>query len=421
MLPRTSVLLAVLLTLPVMLLAGCASRPDLAAVPPARIPVLAAFRTDPEVKTVADWTERRAPLLRQAFLDQVYGPLPPLGAAVVEQRQTLQVEDVGQAVVEQWRIRLGEGTAARRYHLILALPGNVSGPAPLIILELFCGNRAALPGRPKIVAENRDILPSPCRNPAVDPLAKLIFGRRINGPPIAEMTDKGYALAFFYPGEVAPDDPELGPSALAALQPGVAPERRGGALAVWSQMFGKSLDVLGADPRLDRTRVAIWGHSRHGKAALLAAAFDPRFAAVISHQSGRGGASLTHSPAGETVKQITDAYGYWFGAAFARQANAPSPDLDQHQLIALIAPRPVLLGNGMGDAWSDPAGAFRAAEAATPVYRLFGSAGLTTRDMETFDPRADLAFYSRGGGHGIRTEDWAAFEQFLDHALFARP
>ncbi len=420
MLLRAIGLLVALLFAPLLVLGGCASRPDLAAVPPARNPVLSAFGDDPAVTTADDWTRRRAPLLRQAFQDQVYGPLPALGAAVVEERQVLKVEDVGQAIIEQWRIRLGEGEAARRYHLILALPGKASGPAPLVILELFCGNRAALPGRPETVAENRDILPSPCRNPAVDPLARLIFGRRINGPPIAEMTDKGYALAFFYPGEVAPDDPELGPAALAALQPGAPPEKRGGALAVWSQLFGKSLDVLAVDPRLDPARVAIWGHSRHGKAALLAAAFDSRFAAVISHQSGRGGASLTHSPAGESVRQITDAYGYWFGAAFAKQAVAPSPDLDQHQLIALIAPRPVLLGNGMADTWSDPAGAFRAAEAATPVYRLLGSPGLTARDMEHFDPAADLSFYSRGGGHGVRTEDWAAFERFLGHALERR-
>jgi hypothetical protein len=417
MMSRATGLLVVLLVASLLALGGCVSRPDLSAVPQPGTSVLAAFGDDPAVTTASDWTARRAPLLRKAFQDQVYGPLPALGVAVVEQRQVLQVEDVGKAIIEQWRIRLGEGEAARRYHLILALPGRTTGPAPLVILELFCGNRAALPGRPESVVENRDILPSPCRNPAVDPLARLIFGRRINGPPIAEMTDKGYALAFFYPGEVAPDDPELGPAALAGLQPGVAPERRGGALAIWSQLFGKSLDVLAADARLDPSRVAIWGHSRHGKAALLAAAFDRRFAAVISHQSGRGGASLTRSPAGESVKQITDAYGYWFGSAFAKQAIVPSRDLDQHQLIALIAPRPVLLGNGLGDSWSDPAGAFRAAEAATPVYRLFGSPGLTVQSMEDFDPEADLSFYSRDGGHGVRTEDWLAFERFLDHAL----
>ncbi|MDH4385212.1 MAG: hypothetical protein QE280_07195, partial [Caulobacter sp.] len=109
MLLRATGLLVVLLFAPLLALGGCASQPDLAAVPPARNPALAAFGSDPAVTTAADWTRRRAPILRQAFQDQVYGPMPALGGAVVEQRQVLQVEDVGQAIIEQWRIRLGEG------------------------------------------------------------------------------------------------------------------------------------------------------------------------------------------------------------------------------------------------------------------------------------------------------------------------
>ncbi|MBX3479721.1 MAG: hypothetical protein KF842_04930 [Caulobacter sp.] len=401
-------------------LAACASPPDLAKAPVASPPVLGAFRGDAPVTTPAQWSERRVPLLRQAFLSEVYGERPDLGAAVVETRETLAVEDVGGATVEQWTVRLGQAEPARRFHVILALPRATDRPAPLIILELFCGNRAAVPGHPESVVENRDILPAPCRSTTLDPVAKMILGKRISGPDIATVTARGYAVAMFYPGEIVPDDPELAPAALAALQPDTPADRRGGALAVWSVMFSDAYDVLAADARIDAKRVAIWGHSRHGKAALLAAAFDPRFAAVIAHQSGRGGASLTHSTAGETVKQITDAYGFWFGAAYARQATSPSPDLDQHQLIALIAPRPVLLGSGMGDAWSDPAGAFRAAQGADAAYRLLGSPGFNATDMHDFRPGDGIVWWSRGGGHGVTTEDWDAFLQFLDKAMPAR-
>jgi hypothetical protein len=401
-------------------LAACASPPDLATTPAASPPVLGAFRGDPPVATAQDWSARRAPLLRQAFLDEVYGQRPDLGAAVVETRETLSIEDVGEATIQQWTVRLGEAKPARRFHIILALPKPSGKPAPLIILELFCGNRAAVPGHPESVIENRDILPAPCRSAAMDPIAKMILGKRINGPDIAKVTGQGYAIAMFYPGEVVPDDEELGPAALVALQPDTPADSRGGALAVWSVMFSSAYDVLTADKQIDPRRVAIWGHSRHGKAALLAAAFDPRFAAVIAHQSGRGGASLTRSSAGETVKQITEAYGFWFGAAYARQAGQPVLDLDQHQLIALIAPRPVLLGSGMGDGWSDPAGAFRAAEGADPAYRLLGSKGFRAGNMQDFRPSDGLVWWSRDGGHGVTTEDWLAFLQFLDKAMPAK-
>jgi hypothetical protein len=396
---------------------GCASPPDLARAPVATPPTLAAFGADPAVTTATDWTTRRAPLLRQAFQDQIYGRMPDLGAATIEKRENLSLEDVGGASVEQWTVRLGDGEPARRFHMIVAIPASARGPVPLVIAELFCGNRAALPGRPEAVFEDPAILPPECNNAAMKPLVKLIFGQRIDGPPVAEVTARGYAVAFFYPGEIVPDEKALAPAALATVQPEVPAAERAGALAVWAVMYSKALDVLALDPRIDAARVAAWGHSRHGKAALLAGAFDPRFAAIISHQSGRGGASLTRSSAGETVAQITRSYGYWFGAAYARQTGPVTLTIDQHQLVALIAPRPVLLGSGMGDGWSDPAGAFRAAQGADPVYRLLGSNGLTVSDMEQFDPAAGIAFYTRPGGHGVTTEDWQAFEQFLDVAL----
>lgn len=391
------------------MVAACASQPDLERVPQASPAVLAPWRGDGAVMSAADWTGRRAPLLREAFQDLVYGRMPDLPAAVVELREALPLEDVGAARIEQWVVRLGEGAGAPRFHILLALPPG-PGPAPLVIAELFCGLRAAAPGRPEAVFEDPDATPGVCRSDIADPLAQLVFGRRINGPPIVGLTDRGYAVAMIYPAEVVPDEGERAPAALARLQPDVPAERRAGALAVWAALFSRTLDVLEADSRIDAARTAFWGHSRHGKAALLAGAFDPRPAAVIAHQSGRGGASLTRSPAGETVAQITGSYGYWFSPAFRRAGAA---DIDQHMLIALNAPRPVLIGAGLGDGWSDPAGGFRAAQGADPVYRLMGSRGLTAQGLGDFDPEAGLVIWSRPGGHGVTTGDWQAFERFL--------
>jgi hypothetical protein len=399
------------------LLAACASPPDLATTAEASPPVLAAFRGDPPVTSADDWTSRRVPLLRTAFLDGIYGHPPALGAPVVEAREALTLEDVGDAIVEQWTVRLGDPALNRRFHMIVASPKGAT-QAPLIVMELFCGIRSAIPGRPEAVFEDKAVLPGPCRSQTLDPVIKVVLGKRISGPSIAEVTGAGYALAMFYAGEIVPDDPDLAPPALAALQPGVPADRRAGALAVWAGLYSTAFDALTTDPRFDPARVAAWGHSRYGKTALLAAALDPRFAAVISHQSGRGGASLSRSSAGETIQQITESYGYWFSPAYARSAGRYDADIDQHQLIALIAPRPVMLGSGLADTWSDPAGAFRAAQGATPAYRLFGSTGLTATQLKNdFRPADDLAWWTRGGGHGITTDDWDAFLKFLDAHL----
>lgn len=393
-------------------LAACASPPDLRKQPDATPPVLGAFRGDPPVVTPADWARRR-PLLRNALLDAVYGHPPDLGQATVEARESLVLPGADGMDMEQWTVKLGDGSNRRRFHMLVAAPKGVAH-APLIVMELFCSTRAAVKGRPASVFEDTAALPGPCRSHNLDAVLTVVLGKRIAGPDFELLARRGYAVALFYPGEVAPDDPDLGPPALAALQPEVPPDKRAGALAVWADLFSKAYDVLGADPRFDAGKIVAWGHSRHGKAALLAGALDPRFAAVIAHQSGRGGASLTRSVAGETLAQITTSYGFWFTPAYAGGVPA---DVDQHQLIALNAPRPVLLGTGAADGWSDPAGAFKAAKGADPAYRLLGASGFNAADLRDFRPEDGVVWWSRPLGHGVTTADWNAFLDFLDAHL----
>jgi hypothetical protein len=136
---------------------------------------------------------------------------------------------------------------------------------------------------------------------------------------------------------------------------------------------------------------------------------------VIAHQSGRGGASLTRSDEGETVAQMMEGYPLWFPPAYAERAADPA--MDQHQLLALIAPRPVLLGNASRDAWSDPHGAWQAARAADPAWRLYGVVGFAQNDMRTPNGEARLEFFTRKGLHGVYAADWRAFLAFLDAHL----
>ncbi len=380
--------------------------------PPARPPVLGKFGDDLAVVTAEDWSTRRAPLLRAAFQREIYGRMPPMIALVIEARTPVVTKAIGKdATAEQWTVRVGPDS---RFNMVLVTPKS-AGPHPVIVMQNFCGNRPAFSDRPESVALTLTAVMSACNSAWAGPPLAAVFGKHINGPPFKEVVARGYAVALFYAGDVVADVAADAPAGL-ALFAGDAPQgERAGAIAVWAALYSRAVDVLSADPRFDATRIAAWGHSRNGKAALLAAALDPRIAAVIAHQSGKGGATLTRSYAGESVKQITDAYPFWFDGAYARWSGREEEiPIDQHQLLALIAPRPVFLGAARRDKWSDPEGAYRAAEGADPVYELMGSRGLDQTSMRARNLEADLTFVLRSGRHGVTAADWRDFLSFLD-------
>lgn len=378
---------------------------------PAATPVvLGPFGDDPPVTTVADWEGRRAPLLRDAFAREVYGPMPPGLPAVVLARQSLDGERVSSgARVEQLTIGFGKAGDRGKVNVVLVAP---DGPVrALLVVQNFCGNALALHKRYDAV---RSLTPPPdmCDGMLKAP-ASLILGRWIDGPPLERVLERGYAVAIVYAADLVPDEAAASKPALSRLYgPGA---ETGGALAAWAWLYDALGAVLTREPGLEGAPVVAWGHSRNGKAALLAGAVFPRIAGVISHQSGRGGAALNRSPVGESIAQITDAYGFWFTpryAAFAGREDAMT--VDQHQLLALIAPRPVLLGAGDRDRWSDPAGAFRAAQGAAPVWRLYGRPGLDQTRLSEPDLTRPLASFMRKGAHGVTTQDWDHFLDWLD-------
>jgi hypothetical protein len=271
---------------------------------------LAALRSvaDPATVGAEDWSQRRAPVLRAAFQQQIYGELPALPASVVVQREPLALRNLARlgVGVEQWEVRLGE--SPHRFNMVVVIPRNAPAPLPTVVMEVFCGNRTALPGRPREVAAPLNPVMFICNMSFADPVMHGLLGRYINGPPIREVAGRGYALAILYPSDVVADRASLAEPTLEMI--GGTP--RAGALAVWAVLFSRAYDALIQDTRFDPHRIAIWGHSRHGKAALLAGAFDHRFAAIVAHQSGRFGAAPLTDGAGERRDQILANYGYWF-------------------------------------------------------------------------------------------------------------
>ena len=377
--------------------------------PPASPPVLGPFEGDPAVTTIADWETRRAPLLRAAFIDNLYGPLPPPLAEQVLTRTPLPGDGLPPGAKLQ-QLTIGFGQAGDRGRVNVLLVQGAAKPRALIVIQNFCGNAVALHNRYK-AAFSLDGTPRECRG-VMEDVSHIILGKYPHAPPLKLILDRGYAVAMVYAGDLVPDDPARAGPALRKLY-GEAPQ--GGALSAWAWLYSELGEALTREPGLQNAPVIAWGHSRNGKAALWAAANDAKIAGVIAHQSGRGGASLTRSSMGETVGGITRNYGFWFSSRYAdfagREGQIP---VDQHQLIALIAPRPVLIGAGDRDGWADPPGAFRAAQGASPVYQLYGKPAFTqTRLMEP-DLTKPLTFYMRHGTHGVTTQDWNVFLQFLD-------
>ena len=392
--------------------------------PAASPPVLAPFRSDPAVQTQQDWQNRRAPLLKARFQSEIYGAMPaPAGYEIVS-REVLQTPEKG-AIGTIERITIALKTAQtgpwKNGHpvvdLILMTPKG-KGPFPVIAGGTFCGNDVLLPKQQGMRTTNMP-LPQECGGGVPGFLVTAIFGQHANAPPWETLAEKGYAVASWHPGDVVPDVPLVAEPYLEALTPtGTPPAQRTGAIAAWSWTSSRMVDVLSADPRLDPSRVMLWGHSRHGKAALLAAAFDPRPAAVWALQSGTAGAALGRDDVGEPVADITASFPHWFAPSYRAYAGIPADlDIDQHQLIALIAPRPVLIGTGRRDQWGDPHGSFRALKGADPVYQLFGAPAFTQTKLREPDGIGVLAFYMRPGLHGIHTEDWDEALAFFDRTV----
>lgn len=367
---------------------------------------LAAFEGDAPIANSGEWVSRRAPLLRQAFLADIYGTLPRTSARAATRRTLDPAALDGAAQLDLVTLELDAQSSAHLYVALLTPMG--AGPFPAIILSDFCGLDRDIDAR----------LPAPswrperCRSELGRGLTQLSHGDAILRPPVRAMIARGYAVAVFFPGDVAPDDPVLFREAQ-VNRLGIGQD--GGAIADWASLYLSVFEALRLDPRLASTHVAFWGHSRYGKAALLAAALDDRVGAVVANQSGTYGATLARATRGESSAQIVTRFPHWFPTYLATAtASRDLDDLDQHLLLALLAPRPVLLGNAGLDRWSDPAAAFAAARAASDAYALFGSAGLAQPNMRKPDLGADIAFYIRPGGHGVRSSDWEMTLDFLD-------
>ncbi|MEO1028783.1 MAG: hypothetical protein AAFX02_06950 [Pseudomonadota bacterium] len=377
--------------------------------------------------SLSEWQQEIRPRLMEQLQDSIYGHVPVgLQSRILSKRVVDPTFLDKRAVLEEWQIEIFDDRgASRSFNLAIVLPSQSTGAAPIILAQSFCDNRLVL--KRTDLAGPLDGYPSPCISEKVRGSAianstfMYIMGEYIAAAPIEQYIKRGFAFANFYASDIVPDNAKRAPALLASFPGDETGERPMGAIAAWASSFSVALDHLEGDARIDATRTAIMGHSRHGKAALVASAWDTRIEAVISMQSGTGGASLNRQKAGESIHQITKTYPHWFAPSY-KEFSGHEADLpfDQHALLALSAPRRVMLTNGRRDVWSDPNGAFRSAIGANPVWQLFGYDGLKAEGLKDYRPEDDIAYFLRPGGHGVTRTDVAAILAFADDVFAQR-
>jgi hypothetical protein len=243
-------------------------------------------------------------------------------------------------------------------------------------------------------------------------------GVQLSRWPLELIISKGYAVATAYYGDLEPDHPEGWKTGIRSVLGPPTDQKSDNwqAIGVWAWGMSRMLDYLETDGSVDAKRAIALGHSRQGKAALWAGAQDARFAAVISNESGEGGAALARRVFGETIERINTSFPYWFCPQYRTYNNRPEAlPIDQHELLALIAPRPLYVASAQGDQWADPKGEFLSARQTDPVYKLYGKKGIGT---DTWPPihtpvGETVRYHIRAGEHDVKRYDW---EQFLDFA-----
>ncbi len=393
------------------------------------------------VTTTDQWNTLRRPELMEMFANTEYGRSPGRPA-----NMTFQVPDNnplalnGKATRKQVTIYFTGQTSGPKLDLLIYLPNKALypkavSPVPVFLGINFWGNEM-INADTGITLNTNWVASSDNYNPT---LASCVLnhvarttcrGSNSSQYPLDSLFAHGYGLATFARNDIDPDTTTTAAGAANAFKGGVYalyPELEGGrgdnftTIGAWAWGLSRAMDYLQTDTSVDSKRVMVFGWSRMGKTAVWAGAQDPRFAMVISDESGAGGVALTKRLFGEDVCRLVTHFPHWFAKNFnAYSNNETGLPFDQHELVAAIAPRPLYASSAQTDLNSDPKGEFLGVKAADPVYRLFGQDTLAAAAWPAYNQPVfggQTGYHVRTGAHDLTAYDWSQYLHFADLRL----
>ena len=376
------------------------------------LPAVLTMQNGASVTTEQEFAARRSEILA-LFEENVYGALPKTGYST-----SFQIEEEGEAldgkaIRRQIRVTVATEKGSSDAMLLLYLP-NTGDPSPVVVGLNFNGNHTVL--------DDPAILPS-CANGKDEETIAAERGKSAGRWSIAEAIERGYGVATAWCNDFAPDDAK----GYTGRVVGLFDEPEYKAVGAWAYGIHRCVDYLVQAPEVDAQRIADIGHSRLGKAAVWAGANDERIALVISNDSGNTGASLTRENHGETLKSINAMFPHWFCTRYQQYgADADALPVDQHLLLACIAPRRLYVASADGDLWADPQGAWNGFMASRPAFALYGVATppdgcLADGETQPHDGMSvwseAMGYHSRAGWHNVTPEDWAYYLDYMDRYL----
>jgi len=386
---------------------------DEAKVPAYKLPDVLVFNDGTRVVTKKDWVKRRSEIY-SIFEKEVFGVVPEWKGHV---KSTVVSQKVGalDGIAKRKEVRLDFINGDRKVSVtvLIYLPRN-STNAPVFLSYNFEGNHTTTM-EPDVLIPDSWVNNNKVFRIADNRANEKGRGSAASRWPMKEIVSRGFGVATVYYGDVYPDFEEGFKDGIQQLFDSKRDSTSWGSIAAWSWGLSRIMDYLETDKEVNAKRVIVMGHSRLGKTSLWAGASDQRFAMVVSNNSGCGGAALSMRKFGETVGQINAAFPYWFCDNYKKYNEKEElMPVDQHELLALIAPRPVYVASAEEDLWADPRGEFLSCVFASPVYELLGMKGLPSKVMPAVGKplTGTIAYHIRPGQHDVMLYDWQCYMDF---------